>query len=580
MPADVSDQLRDLAGWLDERWMPVDPTQLRDESHLVPLGDPPRPGRTGRILAIAACALLVVGIVAVAVRSRDDRGEVVVDQPVPDATDFEGAGWRPTPDLPFTDRALDPQAPAVWTGRELLLVGALVEGFTNDHQALPAEGLRMFETPAYDPVADTWRTYPAPPVRMGGTVRAVWTGTEVLVVSSDGSTIESATSTPTPCTGTTGATVTVASLDPATEAWTVRAQPITEAGQVADLVWDGSRAWLVHGDGCVVAYDPVADTYGEPIAPDPSTIVSATAGEAQLPLVESAALAGSTLHLSFQLTTGLVAVDLVDGSSEALGAPPSPPGDTIATSSGIVRVFAYSEKAALLDPGTGRWRDLPKPPLAGRNLSSPPVWTGSQVAVWGGSLITAGRTDPGSFTWLTDGALLDPATGTWTTIPSGPPTAAGFAGSAWAGDRLVVWSGGNAFGEPDGVLQGMTWLPGRGASTETDPATSAPATIPPAAADAERTPEELRALDDRATRYGVDVDGDGFRCEGSDPSFDALLGQFLDDARAVAGAAGYQVQVWGGPDAADVETVPMLNDRSRLLVCVDAAGTIGAVING
>jgi len=468
MPADAAEQLRDLAGWIGDGWTPHDPAELRDGGHVVSLDpDPPeRRGRAGRVLAIAACVLLVVGAAAVAARGRDDGGEVVVDQPLPDATDFEGAGWRLTPGLPFADRSLDLDAPAVWTGTELLLVGALAEGFVPDEQVLPSEGLTMVETPAYDPADDTWRTYPAPPVRMGGTRRAVWTGTEVLVVSSDGSTVgpveTSGSPTPTPCTGTTGAVTTVASLDLASETWTVLAPPPAEAGRVIDLVWDGSRAWLVHGDGCVVAYDPAADAYGVPLVPAASAIVSATAGEDQLPLVESAALADGTMYLSFHLTAGLVALDLVDGSSEALGAPPTPPGDTLETSAGIVRIFAYSEKAAILDPATQRWRDLPKTPLAGRNLTSPPVWTGSQVAVWGGSLITAGRPDPiDSRTWLTDGALLDPATGTWTTIPSGPPTAGGFAGSAWAGDRLVVWSGGNAFGDPDGVLQGMTWVPGR-----------------------------------------------------------------------------------------------------------------------
>lgn len=472
MPADATEQLRDLAAWVDEQWIPQDPARLRGDPHPVPAPPEPRRVPTGRILAVAACLVLVVGLVAVVVRARDTGESLVVDEPaVPDAIEIDGAGWTATPELAFRDRSLALQAPAVWTGSELLLVGALAEGFVPGQQELPSEGLKVFETPAYDPATDTWHTYPAPPVRMSGVVDAVWTGTEVLVVSSGGlatSPVESSSEGPTPtvegsvapCAGMTGAVITVASLDPATGTWTVRAEPTVQAGMVSDVVWDGTRAWLVFGDACVVAYDPATDTYADPIAPDPDVVRSATAASPTPPRVEAAVLSGTELLLGFSDALGLLAVDLTSGAARDLGSPPFRPADLVATDAGVVRVSGPSERVALRDPATGRWRDLPKTPLGSRNLSTRPSWTGSHVLVWGGSAITGSRTDPPTEPdWLTDGALLDPATGTWTAIPAAAAELGPFAQSAWAGDRLVVWWGGNPYGDPDGVLRGAVWQP-------------------------------------------------------------------------------------------------------------------------
>lgn len=463
MPADVSDQLRDLAGWIDDRWVPEDPAQIRDPGRELPRAEDPRPRGPARAVAIAACLVLVVGIVAVALRARQDSS-VISGGPEPGAPLVEGAmeGWTRPPDLPYSDRWLGADAPAVWTGRELLVVGGLTEALPPGAEMPMSEGLTLLETPAFDPATSSWRTLPAPPVRMGGPAHAVWTGTEVLVVSSSGFAVGPGTEdggSTSPCSDTTGAVITVASLDPAAGTWTVRSEPTVQAGRVSDLVWDGTRAWLAFDDACVLGYDPAADTYATPIAPDADEVRSVTAEVSTPTWVESAALAGSELLLSFTDVVGLLAVDLISGAARDVGAPPFRPADTIATGAGVVRIYGPSERAAVLAAGTGSWRELEKPPLGPRNLVSRPSWTGTQVLVWGGSEIKAGRSDPlAEGYWQTDGALLDPVAGTWSAIPAGPDVGP-MARSAWAGDRLVVWSGGNAFGSPDGVIQAAVWQP-------------------------------------------------------------------------------------------------------------------------
>ena len=67
-----------------------------------------------------------------------------------------------------------PSPSTVWTGREMIVIGALLDG--NNASTRPdATGL------AYDPAADTWRTLP--PVRLSPQASAAaWTGSEVMAM--------------------------------------------------------------------------------------------------------------------------------------------------------------------------------------------------------------------------------------------------------------------------------------------------------------------------------------------------------------------------------------------------------------
>ena len=90
---------------------------------------------------------------------RANRWRAIAAAPVA----LNDAGW-PTPST-------------VWTGREMVVIGSLLDG--NNASTRPdATGL------AYDPAADTWRTLP--PVRLSPQASAAaWTGREVLATDYD-----------------------------------------------------------------------------------------------------------------------------------------------------------------------------------------------------------------------------------------------------------------------------------------------------------------------------------------------------------------------------------------------------------
>lgn len=88
-----------------------------------------------------------------------------------------------------------------------------------------------------------------------------------------------------------------------------------------------------------------------------------------------------------------------------------------------------------LDPTTGGWRRFdpaPSPPASGTEAV---VWTGEELVVWGQG--------PGPATSDADplppvGAALDPATGTWRTLPAAPVERVGWARGAWFRDEVVL----------------------------------------------------------------------------------------------------------------------------------------------
>ena len=93
--------------------------------------------------------------------------------------------------------------------------------------------------------------------------------------------------------------------------------------------------------------------------------------------------------------------------------------------------------AAAYDPATDTWRDLPPGPLSAREAHAVAVWDG-RVAVLGGREPLG----PGELEARLDGAVLDPATGQWTSLPDLPPgdpfMAPGLVAATTADGRLFV----------------------------------------------------------------------------------------------------------------------------------------------
>lgn len=96
------------------------------------------------------------------------------------------------------------------------------------------------------------------------------------------------------------------------------------------------------------------------------------------------------------------------------------------------------DNGGLYDPKTDTWRPMSMVGAPSGRLGYGAVWTGSRVAFWGGyhDTVTASRIDSAP---VDEGALYDPATDTWTPIPS--LSSQGMAGGPQAGTRTVAWTG-------------------------------------------------------------------------------------------------------------------------------------------
>ena len=95
-----------------------------------------------------------------------------------------------------------------------------------------------------------------------------------------------------------------------------------------------------------------------------------------------------------------------------------------------------AEGGAAYTPATNTWTLLPPSPLSPR-INALSVWTGSEWFIWGGlTEPNVSRND-----YPSDGAIYDPRTRTWKTLPSAPVANSEKAFAVWAGDRIIVLTG-------------------------------------------------------------------------------------------------------------------------------------------
>lgn len=152
-----------------------------------PVSSLPTQGLLGVVPVWTGSELLAVGAI-------DDAGTVVSV-----AFNPTTQAWRQLPTPPIT---VGQGAPAVWTGEELIICcGGTPEGSA---------------TAAYNPRTNVWRSLPDAPV--GGYANAVWTGERVIVVSVAG----------------------VASLEPSSGQWTMLPAP-SNLDVFMRAVWTGSE---------------------------------------------------------------------------------------------------------------------------------------------------------------------------------------------------------------------------------------------------------------------------------------------------------------------------------------------------
>lgn len=165
-------------------------------------------------------------------------------------------GWRYDPaagetrDIPLAPFAPRDEAAGAWTGTELIVCCGVPVGHGPAYDTASAA--------AYDPEADTWRTLADPPPETGGyTLGAVWTGTELLVVSAVQDDRYAITR------------LLLHAYDPATDTWARRADP-QGGDRIGHLAWSGSQL-VVWTTGYTAPpftergqrYDPDTDTWTE-----------------------------------------------------------------------------------------------------------------------------------------------------------------------------------------------------------------------------------------------------------------------------------------------------------------------------
>jgi len=102
------------------------------------------------------------------------------------------------------------------------------------------------------------------------------------------------------------------------------------------------------------------------------------------------------------------------------------------------------------DPAADAWSIMSSAGAPSPRHEHVAVWTGTEMILWGGRTL-----DPSG--WLSDGARYDPETDTWAPMSSaGAPAGAAGTVAVWTGTQMLVWNG-SAGGEYDPVTD--SWKP-------------------------------------------------------------------------------------------------------------------------
>lgn len=336
-------------------------------------------------------------------------------------------GWRMLPDAPLAGWETGPVS--VWTGTEMLVFSTTS---TTDAPATSAGA-------GYDPVTGRWRELapiPAQPGRFEGIGRAVWTGTEMIVVG----------------------TVNSGAYNPATNQW--RSLGPTDSSAV--VVWTG-RQVLMWGGGCCgsfsatgSAYTPATDSW-RPLPPSP------LAGRADA----AGAWTGTELVIAGgqndeQTFADAAAYNPATRTWRRLSPLPAPRAGVPATWTGTEVILVgghlprpdglYADGVAY-NPTTNRWRRTAAMPVGRWQHTA--VWTGEQLLVWGG--LATGRDD--NPVVPPHGYAYDPSTDRWSGLPGAPLRGRVEHTAVWTGHQMLIWGGRLPAGTEARLYDGAAYRP-------------------------------------------------------------------------------------------------------------------------
>ena len=323
----------------------------------------------------------------------------------------DGGRYRPATDT-WEPLATPPQAdaPAVWTGTEMILWGSGTGG-------------------RYDPETDSWQpiaTTNAPTPRSSHSI--VWTGEEIIVWGGFSDDNQSTLGTG-------------ASYDPASNTWAeIAAAPAGRERALHQAIWSGSQMLIVGGwteaTGIGDRYDPgmnqwsPMDNTGAP--PNPANCKAAWTGDRML-------VWDGTQGRSYDPGT--------DTWQSISAFPTTPLWDFTINWSGTHLLLwgAKQQDDALVsvgmqyDPEADAWQAFSTAGAPSTRISHSAVWTGSELIVWGGA---GGNTE--DFPGLNTGARYNPTTDTWVATNTPGITDPRFNHTAvWTGTEMLVWGGRN-----------------------------------------------------------------------------------------------------------------------------------------
>jgi N-acetylneuraminic acid mutarotase len=266
---------------------------------------------------------------------------------------------------------------ATWTGSQLVIWGG-----TSGSSTTMQDGARVA------PDGDTWTALPtagAPTARSGHV--AVWTGDQILIWGGAAANDPTATS--------------IARLSPTTWTWQGTALSPSPRWALAG-VWTGSDLLVWGGSSGGFSGS------GFPTLGDGGRFNEAT--NTWSPTAATGAPSPRGLHSAVWTGTEMIVWGGFDNDLAALAT------------------------GSRYNPATGTWTALPTADAPTARGAHSAVWTGTEMIVWGGFDNDLNR--------VGDGARWNLATNTWSPLDvTGAPTARGAHSAVWTGTEMVIWGG-------------------------------------------------------------------------------------------------------------------------------------------
>lgn len=212
------------------------------------------------------------------------------------------------------------------------------------------------------------------------------------------------------------------------------------------VVWTGQALLSFGGDGCGVFHDPCSTAF----AYDPATTRFSSMSMQGAPAPRAGAVALWTG--SHMLVWGGNASVTVSGTS--------------------YEEITYND-GGLYDPAADAWTTIAAATAPQPREGHSAVWTGAEMIIWGGQLLTAG-TVPGPaagaippaappVVTASGGVAYHPDTGVWSLISTqGQPSPRSGHAAIWTGTEMIIWGGGalpNPSGIGNALVDGAAYAP-------------------------------------------------------------------------------------------------------------------------